>query len=195
MLDCKTCISRCIRTILSDVLRQVHQPRLQRRLLPIEQRSYHSAHLTQRNLFRQDEPQAQNHPGAGHQTTQATSEVDRPYRTPPPTPIHVQNQTISPRVKPFNRPERRESAVEFRKKKDLDRELIYLQDPLKLAENTIALLRNDDNEKALDLVRLASKQTPCTVSWNHVVDYEMSKGRIQKAVKTYNEVVTSLQLV
>ncbi|KAL8922637.1 MAG: hypothetical protein Q9172_003511 [Xanthocarpia lactea] len=90
-------------------------------------------------------------------------------------------------MKPFDRPERGESAVEFRKKKHLDRELIYLQDPLKLAENTIALLRNDDNEKALDLVRLASKQIPCTVSWNHLVDYEMSKGRIQKAVKTYNE--------
>lgn len=95
----------------------------------------------------------------------------------------------------LNTPARPDHAVDFKKKKELDREILYLQDPLKLAENTIALLRKDDNEKALDLVRAASKQIPCTVSWNHVVDYEMSKGRIQKAVKIYNEVIRSSQVV
>ncbi|KAL8733436.1 MAG: hypothetical protein Q9166_002062 [cf. Caloplaca sp. 2 TL-2023] len=75
----------------------------------------------------------------------------------------------------------------LKRKRNLDRELLYLRDPLKLAENTIALLRNNDNEKALELVRMASKKIQCTVSWNHLVDYEMSKGRIQKAVKIYNE--------
>ena len=77
---------------------------------------------------------------------------------------------------------------DFKREKQLDKELLYLQDPVKLAENTKSLLHNDDNAKALEIVRLASKRTSCTVSWNHVIDYEMSKGRIQKAVKIYNEV-------
>ncbi|KAI4121235.1 MAG: hypothetical protein LQ338_006475 [Usnochroma carphineum] len=83
---------------------------------------------------------------------------------------------------------RSEKAFELRKQSRLDKELVWLQDPLKLAENTISLLRNNDDEKALETVRMASKRTPCTVSWNHIIDYEMSKGRCQKAVKIYNEV-------
>ncbi|KAL8670204.1 MAG: hypothetical protein Q9168_005250 [Polycauliona sp. 1 TL-2023] len=79
------------------------------------------------------------------------------------------------------------SEVDFKREKELDKELIYLRDPVKMAENTIDLLRNDKNEKALELVRRASKHLPCTVSWNHLIDYEMSKGRIHKAVTIYNE--------
>ncbi|KAL8644092.1 MAG: hypothetical protein Q9210_007428, partial [Variospora velana] len=72
--------------------------------------------------------------------------------------------------------------------RQLGKELVWLQDPVKLAENTIGLLRNDDHEKAIDTVRMASKNTSCTVSWNHLIDYDMSKGKVQKAVKIYNEV-------
>lgn len=74
----------------------------------------------------------------------------------------------------------------------MGKELVWLQDPVKLAENTISLLRNDDHEKALDTVRLASKKESCTVSWNHLIDYDMSKGKVQKAVKIYNEVGGSI---
>ncbi|KAI4144396.1 MAG: hypothetical protein L6R39_004204 [Caloplaca ligustica] len=77
--------------------------------------------------------------------------------------------------------------LDLRRKKHLGKELVWLQDPLKLAENTVSLLRDDEDEKALEIVRMASKRAPCTVSWNHLIDYEMSKGRCQKAVKIYNE--------
>ncbi|KAL8995458.1 MAG: hypothetical protein Q9169_004799 [Polycauliona sp. 2 TL-2023] len=119
------------------------------------------------------------------QTTQAISAADGFQRaSPPPTQFIAQPRYVVPgRVK---RPERL-GQLDFKKEKELDRELIYLQDPVKLAENTIALLREDDNQKALELTRRASKQLPCTVSWNHLVDYEMSKGRIKKAVTIYNE--------
>ncbi|KAI4261150.1 MAG: hypothetical protein L6R42_003646 [Xanthoria sp. 1 TBL-2021] len=149
-------------------------------------RDYHSARPTQRNLPRQDGLQNRRHSTASHQTTQALSADDRFYTAPPPPQLNLQR--FDPRgVKPLDRPGRRNNAADFKKKKHLDRELLYLQDPLKLAENTIELLRNDDNEKALDLVRLASKKMPCTVSWNHLVDYEMSTGRVKSAVKIYNE--------
>ncbi|KAL8823712.1 MAG: hypothetical protein Q9170_008328 [Blastenia crenularia] len=77
--------------------------------------------------------------------------------------------------------------LEPRRRLQLGKELLYLQDPLKLAENTIGLLRNDDDEKALEIVRMASKRSSCTVSWNHIIDYNMAKGRVQQAVKIYNE--------
>ena len=70
----------------------------------------------------------------------------------------------------------------------LQQEMRYLGDPLKLAANTVTLLKKDQDEKAGDLVRMASKSMPCTVSWNHMIDYEMSKGRVTRAMATYNDV-------
>lgn len=72
----------------------------------------------------------------------------------------------------------------------LERELRYLADPLKFAKNTLDLLRRDEHVKALELTRLASRKMPCTVSWNHLIDYDMSKGRVSAACKSYNEVRT-----
>lgn len=74
------------------------------------------------------------------------------------------------------------------KRSDLEKELRWLGDPLKLAEHTVRLLRGDDYFKALALVRLVSRDMDCTVSWNHLVDYDMTRGKVAAAVKTYNEV-------
>ncbi len=70
----------------------------------------------------------------------------------------------------------------------LEKELVWLQDPLKLAENTVSLLKDNKSEKAIEIVRMASKNVSCSVSWNHLIDYEMSKGSVHKAIKIYNEV-------
>jgi len=59
---------------------------------------------------------------------------------------------------------------------------------MKLAEHTVKLLRQDQHQKALAVVRVASRDVECTVSWNHLVDYEMGKGRVASGVKLYNEV-------
>ena len=104
-----------------------------------------------------------------------------PFENPP-----VQTPTLStPYVGRSNRPTKQETPF---KKKSLEEELRWLKDPLKLGDNTVALLRQDEFQKALELVRLASKDIQCTVSWNHLVDYEMSKGRVTNASKIYNEV-------
>jgi len=70
----------------------------------------------------------------------------------------------------------------------LEQELRWLSDPLKLGDHVVKLLRKDDDEKALALVRLASKDIACTVSWNYLIDFSMGKGRVSDAVKLYNEV-------
>lgn len=199
MLDCKACIGRCITTILADVLRPLHQSRVQPQslptlkefsLLPTAGRAYHSARPTRSNLSRKDGLQNRRHSKTRHQTTQAVS-ANGLLDTPPQLPIR--KTTFNPKgFKPFYSPGQRNDALEFEKRKKqrhLGKELRYLQDPLKLAENTIDLLRKDDHVKALDLVRQASKTISCTVSWNHLVDYSLSTGRAKDAVKIYNEVI------
>ena len=79
-------------------------------------------------------------------------------------------------------------------KSSLEQEIRWLNDPLKLGDNTVKLLRQDEAEKALALVRLASKDIECTVSWNHLIDYLMSKGKVADATKLYNEVCTQSSL-
>ena len=64
----------------------------------------------------------------------------------------------------------------------------YANDPLKLAEYIRKALKGDDFDTALAVVRAASKRLACTVSWNHLIDWQMSKGKMNAALKTYNEV-------
>lgn len=78
---------------------------------------------------------------------------------------------------------------------NLERELFWLKDPLKLADHTARLLDKKDYHKALALVRSASKDVDCTVSWNHLVDYDMAMGKVTAAVKTYNEVCVNIPIV
>ena len=61
---------------------------------------------------------------------------------------------------------------------------------MKLADLAWKILRQDNRAKALDMVRMASRDMACTVSWNHIIDYDMSKGRVNDAIKIYNEVHT-----
>ena len=79
------------------------------------------------------------------------------------------------------------------KRSHLELELRWLKDPVRLADHTVKLLHEDAFDKALELVRLASsKQVQCTVSWNHLIDYEMSKARVTNAIKLYNDVSSRL---
>ena len=76
-------------------------------------------------------------------------------------------------------------------KTELMKELAWLQDPAKLADQTKHRLRNGNAEekiKALEIVRLASGRMKCVVSWNHLINHRMSEGRAPEAIKLYNEV-------
>lgn len=100
--------------------------------------------------------------------------------------------TPQSRTDTVDRPSNRPSTVGPYKKSDLEREVRWLKDPVKLADHAVKLLQEDDFEKALEIVRLASKDVECTVSWNHLIDYEMSTARVANAVRLYNEVSSHL---
>lgn len=81
-----------------------------------------------------------------------------------------------------------EAALDERR---VRKELKYLKDPLALADRVRSLLKDatvPEPLKAYSMVRIASRTIQCTVAWNHVMDFEMSKGRISVAMKAYNEV-------
>ncbi|MCJ1339131.1 hypothetical protein MMC09_004420 [Bachmanniomyces sp. S44760] len=75
---------------------------------------------------------------------------------------------------------------------ELQKEMRYVKDPVKLAEVTLRILRQGDTQSALNVVRHASKSMNCTVAWNHIVDKYMTNGKTTPAIKTFNEV--SLEL-
>ncbi|KAK4898059.1 hypothetical protein LTR27_004445 [Elasticomyces elasticus] len=67
------------------------------------------------------------------------------------------------------------------------KELQWLTDPAKLADHVHYVLRCDNPEKALELVRMASNKMQCVVSWNHCLDYFMKDGKVAEAMKVYND--------
>lgn len=77
----------------------------------------------------------------------------------------------------------------------LSKHPVYGSDPVKLAEYIRKALKGDDFETALAVVRAASKGLSCTVSWNHLIDWQMSKGKMNAALKTYNEVCSQSVLI
>jgi len=80
------------------------------------------------------------------------------------------------------------NALPSRPGKQVRKHLEYLQDPLKLAEFVRKTLRNDDWLTAVTVVRYASRSIQCAVSWNHLIEWQLWKGQMNAAIKTYNEV-------
>lgn len=83
------------------------------------------------------------------------------------------------------RNESKSATVRFKR---LQPELARLQDPVKLADFTVRLLRNGKKEQALELVRAASKDRQCTVSWNFIINDYMQAGKVHSAFQSFSEV-------
>lgn len=77
---------------------------------------------------------------------------------------------------------------------DLDRrrrELRFLKDPLELANFVKDELGKDKIREMQQLVLMASQSMQCVVSFNHIIDYLLSKGRVNDGLKVYNDVCVS----
>lgn len=83
---------------------------------------------------------------------------------------------------------KRKSPGELYQEKQLRRELEWLKDPMKLSDHVASLLDKDDYPKALALARLSNRAMENTVSWNHLIDYNMQHGKGKIAIDIFNEV-------
>ncbi len=159
MLECHACMRRCISTIFADAL-HIHRPP-GRLLFP-----RHSTQTISRRRqgYATEALQLENVQISDPGLDVGIRKPYLPNRTPP------QQQD-----EPFSRT-------------SLEHEIRWLRDPLKLGDHVVKLLKQDEFQKALALVRLGSRDIECTVSWNYLIDYYMSKARVSDAVKLYNEV-------
>ena len=72
---------------------------------------------------------------------------------------------------------------------DTSLQLLHLKDPFKLAVHVKSILNKDQFVKAQALVHAASKgSSSYTVSWNHLINFQMRQGKVEAAMKTYNDV-------
>jgi hypothetical protein len=87
-------------------------------------------------------------------------------------------------------PTKRRSTIKSREQADREASLHlkFLKDPIKLAHFVRETLRENNYELAQAVVNEASSSMPCIVSWNHIIEWHLSKGKMNGALKCYNEV-------
>lgn len=166
MLTCQSCIRHCLQGIIGDsvvissTVRPTLAPKLNRGRF---QKSYASTYTAYKPL------------------KERQTIVEEPQQK-----LSRQEWLDSRGVRPASKlPTKEFRPVEEAR---VARHLVYLSDPLKLADFIRQTLHKDDFETAESVVRAASKNILCTVSWNHLIDYQLRQGRMKAAMKTYNEV-------
>ncbi|KAI9049195.1 hypothetical protein LZ554_007042 [Drepanopeziza brunnea f. sp. 'monogermtubi'] len=86
------------------------------------------------------------------------------------------------------RPPTKKESKKERTEAQIQQHLKYLNDPVKMADYVRKTLQTSgDFDFVQELVRAASKNDIHVVSWNHLIGYQMSKGRMNAAISTYNE--------
>ncbi|KAG0641136.1 hypothetical protein HOY80DRAFT_883686 [Tuber brumale] len=79
------------------------------------------------------------------------------------------------------------SAARVKERRFNDRNPGLYRDPHKLADAVKKQLIQGDDNKALQLAREGSRKLNSVVSWNHIIGYNMERGRLKFAFKAYND--------
>ncbi|KAI0802535.1 hypothetical protein GGR55DRAFT_683176 [Xylaria sp. FL0064] len=122
----------------------------------------------------------------------ATVKQSRPSRRYATVATHAQstdvaNSIATPSSVDHHGDEEAAAAVPRAVERIVRKELEYLRDPLHIATRVKLALNKDDFQLAGALTREASKKYNVTVSWNHLIDYQLGAQRLGPAIKLYNE--------
>jgi hypothetical protein len=171
MLSCHNCMRRCLQTIIGDSA-ALSSPL--KTSLATRRNSTTRRQLNLQRTFQRQLPV----PGSSASTSDSTV-------SPLSERTNRRQQWLESRgVRPTDKPKKDSDD----KSNAIRRNLKFLKDPLQLAEHVRKSLRDDNFDITLETVRAASKDVQCTVSWNHLIDWQLSKGRMNAAIHTYNEV-------
>ncbi|KAI9828970.1 MAG: hypothetical protein M1819_006469 [Sarea resinae] len=174
MLDCHVCVQRCIRAVLAP--RGTSSPALLQhtyRPLPASLQKY---------------PPWRQHRGLATTGRGATAIAEDTEDVPRRRKTYSRDRGASPTPQEnIKDPQRKDTKGGHLSRRNLEESLKYLKDPLKLADHVRFAIRDGKVEQATELVRAASKEMACTVSWNHLIAQEMGRGGINAALKLYNE--------
>lgn len=165
MFECRSCALRCVRAVIGDSA-IARQPLRQRLLLT---------------------PQLHQNPSRRAISTTAAVQQDTLGDAFDQAEAEEVAAKLAPVAQTPQQLSQKQRGIQIENKKNLELELRYLKDPLKLSDHIKYTLRCDKPEKALDLCRLASKSMNCVVSWNIVIDWLMRKYKVNDAIKVYNE--------
>lgn len=72
----------------------------------------------------------------------------------------------------------------------VNKEMVYLDDAWKLAQQVERRLGQNRFDEALLMTQRASKDKQVVVAWNHLINYLLENQQLNKAIKIYNEVST-----
>jgi hypothetical protein len=170
MLTCHACMRRCLRTVIGDLPRISSSP-------SSSLTSNVSGGISYTRNYSSFSATEQ------HKVRVRTGSSDHGRRDGDSSKNSRQKWIESRGVRPASK-----KKPSFSTDEQLSQQLRYLKDPLKLADYVRKTLQRDDFETALKVVRASSKDIQCVVSWNHLVDWQLSKGHMKSAIKTYNEV-------
>lgn len=190
MLECHSCLQRCLIALARASPAVSTAALLPRPAVRIASSRLHTSTQRSRGVLGTESPKEVNSDLPALRSTQLPQQhFDPPQR--PQTWGEGRGKARGKEIRQaVNGTESRRLRKEF-----LETELKYLKDPLKLADHIKHVLQANDEEKALALVRLSSKALANTVSWNHVIDWQMKHGKTKAALETYNEVcLNSLNL-
>lgn len=187
MFNCSSCMRRCLKTFIGDAVLVSQTSTPSSRIQSAARKTYLTVATSSKT--EPDAPDFAISRGPTSRSKSSSSESgDR-------TQLHLDREEQRQKWLDSRgqRPAGKPATSEPSSPRALRKELIYLKDPLKLAEAVRTHLREDNFAAAEELVKAASKDVLCTVSWNHLVDYLLSKGKISAAIKTYNDVCTNRQ--
>ncbi|KAH6985043.1 hypothetical protein BKA56DRAFT_328804 [Ilyonectria sp. MPI-CAGE-AT-0026] len=163
-------------------IRQLHQPRI----------SLERTALLQTRSFLQPYPRL----SSTATTTPNTSTTSANTPTPTPSQVTASIKADAPQTFDADPEEPSVSAKKAREKLEraVKKNLPYLDDPWKLGQYVTDALAKDRFDEALLLTQKASNKDQVVVSWNHLIDYQLEKQQLRKAIKLYNEMKKRAQL-
>ncbi|KAM0334031.1 hypothetical protein ACHAQA_001051 [Verticillium albo-atrum] len=103
----------------------------------------------------------------------------------------IEDAIRAPASRTPSRQPRTETSLDTKEKQKLEwvvkKHLERMDDPFKIAQHVHRTLAKDRYDEALLLVQQASKTAQCTVSWNHLIDYQMKNQKLNAAVRLLND--------
>lgn len=160
-------------------IRQLHQPRI----------------YLERTALLQTRSFLQPHPRFSSTATTTPNTSTTSANTPTPTPSQVTASIKADAPQTFDADPEEPSVSAKKAREKLERavkkNLPYLDDPWKLGQYVTDALAKDRFDEALLLTQKASNKDQVVVSWNHLIDYQLEKQQLRKAIKLYNEVSAS----